>query len=173
MLYRWGNPWSYKSGTAEDKMLFDQHDVRWIPAGLPGAGHITAFNNGSGREYSSIIEIEPPIDGAGEYDLNDEGRFGPYELVWEYTAENKKDFYSGFISGATRLPSGNTFICEGATGRFFEVNSDGTTLWEYVNTFGGELDMEGRPNDAEEQARKLIKGGGERSFVENNACSGP
>ena len=97
------------------------------------------------------------MDGAGEYFLDDEGRFGPYELAWEYTAENKKDFYSGFISGATRLPNGNTFICEGATGRFFEVNPDGKTLWEHVNTFGGELDMEGRPNDAEEEARKLLR----------------
>ena len=48
LLYRWGNPWSYKSGTTEDKLLFDQHDVRWIPLGLPGAGHLTAFNNGRG-----------------------------------------------------------------------------------------------------------------------------
>ena len=169
LLYRWGNPWAYKSGTVEDKMLFDQHDVRWIPSGLPGAGHITAFNNGQGREYSSIIEIETPRDESGDYVLDDQGRFGPYELVWEYTAENKKDFYSGFISGATRLPNGNTFICEGATGRFFEVNRDGQTLWEHLNTFGGELNMEGLPNDAEEEARKLLKGGGERSFVENNA----
>ncbi len=153
LLYRWGNPWAYKSGTANDKMLFDQHDVRWIPQGCPGAGHITAFNNGQGREYSSIIEIEPPMDADGAYVLDDEGRFGPYQLFWEYTAENKKDFYSGFISGARRLRNGNTFICEGATGRLFEVNSAGETLWEHVNPFGGELTMDGHPNDAEQVAQ--------------------
>jgi hypothetical protein len=169
LLYRWGNPWSYKSGTANEKMLFDQHDVRWIPPGVPGAGHITAFNNGPGREYSSIIEIETPIDSDGGYSLDDEGRFGPYQFAWEYTAENKKDFYSSFISGATRLPNGSTFICEGATGRYFEVNSEGKTLWEHVNTFGGEIDSDGHPNEVEAEARKLLEGGGERSVVENNA----
>ena len=171
LLYRWGNPWSYKSGTTEDKILFDQHDVRWISQGAPGAGHITAFNNGQGREYSSIIEIETPMDEDGEYILDDEGRFGPYEFAWEYTAENKKDFYSHFISGATRLPNGNTFICEGATGRFFEVNSDGNTLWEHVNTLGGELDMEGRPNEVEKEAREIVEAKDERkkSFVDNTA----
>jgi hypothetical protein len=169
LLYRWGNSWSYKSGTSQEKMLFDQHDVRWIPPGLPGAGNITAFNNGSGREFSSVIEIEPPMDGDGSYILDDEGRYGPYQLAWEYTADNKKDFYSGFISGATRLPNGNTFICEGATGRYFEVNSEGNSLWEHTNTFGGELDMDGHPNDVEQEARKLLEGDGKRSFVENNA----
>ena len=170
LLYRWGNPWSYKSGTVEDKMLFDQHDVRWIPAGYPGAGHITAFNNGQGREYSSVIEIETPLDDDGDYILDDEGRFGPYELAWEYTAENKKDFYSSFISGARRLPNGNTLICEGATGRYFEVNSAGEKLWEHVNTLGGELSMEGLPNDAEKVAQEIVeKGEEEKSFVDNNA----
>jgi hypothetical protein len=170
LLYRWGNPWSYKSGTIKDKMLFDQHDVRWIPPGFPGAGHITAFNNGRGRDYSTVIEIETPMDEDGEYILDDEGRFGPYELAWEYTAETKEDFYSVFISGATRLPNGNTFICEGATGRFFEVNSEGKTLWEHVNTFGGELDREGRANDVEKEARRIVEAnGGTKSFVENNA----
>lgn len=167
LLYRWGNPWSYKSGTADDKMLFDQHDVRWIPPGFPGAGHLTAFNNGSGREYSSIPEVAPPFDREDGYLLDDEGRFGPYELEWEYTAEEKTDFYSSFISGAARLQNGNTMICEGATGRFFEVNSEGQILWQHINTLGGELDMDGRPQDVDAAARKAIEGKG--SFVENNA----
>ena len=110
------------------------------------------------------------MDEDGAYVLDDEGRFGPYELAWEYTAENKEDFHSGFISGATRLPNGNTFICEGATGRYFEVNSAGKILWEHVNTFGGELNMEGRPNDVEKEAQLIIESGeGNQSFVENNA----
>jgi hypothetical protein len=169
LLYRWGNPWSYKSGTSQEKMLFDQHDVRWIRPGLPGSGHLMAFNNGSGRQYSSIIEIEPPLDGEGGYTLDDEGRYGPYELAWEYTAENKEDFYSGFISGATRQPNGNTLICEGAKGRVFEVNSEGKILWEFVNPYGGELTQDGGPNDVQAEARKIVDGGGQRSFVENNA----
>ena len=170
LLYRWGNPWSYKSGTVENKKLFDQHDVRWIPTGFPGAGNITAFNNGHGREYSSIIEIQPPMDEDGDYILDDEGRYGPNDLTWEYTAENKKDFYSSFISGSTRLANGNTYICEGATGRFFEVNSEGKKLWELFNPYGGELSMEGRPHSVEDEARKIFESGeGTKSFVNNTA----
>ncbi len=169
LLYRWGNPWSYKSGAKEDKKLFDQHDVRWIPPGFPGAGNLTAFNNGTGREYSSIIEINPPLDPSRGYILDDDGRFGPQELAWEYTAENEKDFYSHFISGASRLPNGNTIICEGSTGRVFEVTPDGKTEWEFVNPYGGELTREGRPNDVQQQARLLAESRSERSVVDNNA----
>jgi len=143
--------------------------VRWIPRGLPGSGHLTAFNNGPGRGYSSIVEIELPRDADGGYILDDEGRFGPTDLAWEYTAENKKDFYSSFISGATRLPNGNTMICEGATGRFFEVNREGTKLWEHKNTFGGELSQDGRPIDVGQEARRLLDAKGQRSIVDNNA----
>jgi hypothetical protein len=101
--------------------------------------------------------------------LDDDGRFGPQELAWEYTAEDKKSFYSSFISGATRLPNGNTIICEGATGRLFEVTREGKTEWEYVNVFGGELTMDGRPNDVEQEARRLMGPKAKRSFVGNYA----
>ena len=72
-------------------MLFDQHDVRWIP---PGASREQATSplstTARGVSYSSIIEIETPMDEDGEYILDDEGRFGPYELAWEYTAETQE-----------------------------------------------------------------------------------
>jgi hypothetical protein len=37
------------------------------------------------------------------------------------------------ISGAQRLSNGNTLICEGTSGRFFEVDVTGNTVWKYVN----------------------------------------
>ena len=37
------------------------------------------------------------------------------------------------ISGAHRLPNGNTLICAGVRGTFFEVTPAGETVWEYVN----------------------------------------
>ena len=46
LLYRWGNPAAYKSGSRADQKLFYQHDPKWIPPGLPGAGNILVFNNG-------------------------------------------------------------------------------------------------------------------------------
>lgn len=169
LLYRWGNPWAYKSGTIEDKKLFDQHNLQWIPNGLPGAGNIICFNNGPGRDYSSITEISPPINADGDYVLNDTGTYGPEDLTWEYTAENKKDFYASFISGTSRLANGNTLICDGVAGRIFEVNTDGKTLWDFTQPFGGELDSNGRDSNLAEEAKGLVEGsGGRRNIVNNN-----
>jgi hypothetical protein len=42
------------------------------------------------------------------------------------------DFYSWYISGAQRLPNGNTIICSGSMGHLFEVTEEGSLVWEYV-----------------------------------------
>ena len=34
-----------------------------------------------------------------------------------------------------RLPNGNTLICEGPSGRVFEVTADKELVWEFVNPF--------------------------------------
>ena len=59
------------------------------------------------------------------------------KTVWEYRDHQVMNFWSGFISGAERLPNGNTLICEGAYGRFFEITPAGETVWEYNNPFTG------------------------------------
>jgi len=46
-------------------------------------------------------------------------------------------FYSFHISGAERLPNGNTLICEGAPGRIFEVTPKQEIVWEYINPIFG------------------------------------
>jgi hypothetical protein len=60
-------------------------------------------------------------------------------IVSEYNAEKSGrpiwTFFSHFISSAQRQPNGNTLICEGANGRFFEVTPSGEIVWEYVNPF--------------------------------------
>ncbi len=40
--------------------------------------------------------------------------------------------------GAQRLANGNTFICESAFGRLFEVTPEGETVWEYIIPFFNE-----------------------------------
>jgi hypothetical protein len=40
--------------------------------------------------------------------------------------------YSENISGAHRLPNGNTIICSGTIGRFLEVTTSGEIVWEYI-----------------------------------------
>ena len=137
ILYRWGNPEAYQTGTVTDKQLFFQHNTLWIAPGLPGAGNILVFNNGQQRpegDFSTIDELGAPMmESSGNYTLTPGSAYGPAELVWSYAAPIPTDFYSSFISGAQRLPNGNTLICSGATGTFFEIDSLGTVNWFYIS----------------------------------------
>lgn len=137
LLYRWGNPQYYRAGDVEDKKFYGQHDARWIEPGCPGEGHITVFHNGfrqPGENYSSVIEIVPPVDNNGNYYLEPGSAFGPDEPIWIYTAPNPTDFYASGQSGAQRLPNGNTLICS-ANGVFFEITYDKNIVWIYFNLF--------------------------------------
>jgi hypothetical protein len=142
ILYRWGNPAAYGRGAPAEKRLFYPHDVQWVPPGYPGEGHLTIFNNGSGRpegEWTSIEEIVPPLEVDGTYRLEAGKPWGPSEPVWSYRAEEPESFYAAFISGAHRLPNGNTFVTSGPQGRFFEVTADGETVWEFWNPYSGDI----------------------------------
>jgi len=135
LLYRWGNPQAYDRGTSANKKLFSQHDATWIDEGCPGEGSILVFNNGVGRGYSTVDEIITPVDENGEYYLAPGSAYGPSAQTWTYSPT--PSFYASHISGAWRLPSGNTLITNGETGKIFEVTPDGVTVWQY-NT-GGQL----------------------------------
>lgn len=139
ILYRWGNPQGYDGGSPDDQQLFYQHDVQWIEPGCPGEGNILVFNNGGIEQpYSSVDEITPPVDGNGHYPLPSPGEaHGPTAPSWSYLADPPVAFYSSFLSGATRLPNGNTLICAGDGGTFFEVTSDDDMVWEYINPVSG------------------------------------
>ena len=136
LLYRWGNPRTYNRGGNEEQVLFNQHSPQWIPEGRPDAGKIIVFNNGLGRpgiEYSSVEIIDPPRDEKGNYLLEKDKPFGPVVPEWQYTDSIATNFFSRNISGAQRLSNGNTLICEGANGKFFEVNKNKKIVWKYIN----------------------------------------
>jgi hypothetical protein len=142
LLYRWGNPAAYGRGSREDQRLFAQHDVRWIPEGAEGAGNLTILNNGLGRpdgQYTTVEEWTPPLEPDGRYALEPRAPFGPTEPRWVYRGDPPSDFFSPIISGAARLPNGNTLICEGTGGRFLEVTKEGEVVWEYRNPFSGDI----------------------------------
>jgi hypothetical protein len=145
-LYRWGNPQAYDRGDTTDQTLYGQHHPHWIEPGLPGAGNILVFNNGGDRPggaYSSVDEFTPPVDGNGDYTLDPGQAYGPDSLVWSYTATPTTDLFSGGLSGAQRLPNGNTLICEGrgtttnGAANFFEVTNAKQTVWQYINPVTG------------------------------------
>lgn len=151
IIYRWGNPANYGRGTAEDQKLFGQHHPRWTEAGLPGAGNITVFNNnfeGDDETYTRILELEPPLNNLNRYVMSEGGTFGPADPVWSYSNLEDPLFRSWFISGAHRLPNGNTLIDSGARGRIFEVTPEGDTVWDYWNPFAGPIENEFDQNTA-------------------------
>ena len=141
ILYRWGNPQSYQRGDQFSQKTFGQHDVHWVEAGLEGAGQILFYNNGSGRpagSFSTVEAIEVPETAPGTYYLEADSTYGPASAEWTYIASNPSNFYSPRISGAQRLPNGNTLICEGTEGRFFEVDMNGNFHWEYISPVTGQ-----------------------------------
>ena len=90
-------------------------------------GNLLLFDNGPHRldhtmTFSRIIEVD----------------LATKEIVWKYQERSEYEFYSPRISNARRLPNGNTLVCEGDFGRFFEVTSEGELVWEYVNPYFGE-----------------------------------
>jgi hypothetical protein len=134
LLYRWGNPQTYRAGDASDKQFFGQHGTIWIEEGCPGQGNLLVYNNGErNRAYSSVDEIITPIDHDGNYILQPGEAYGPDEPIWSFTTENPTDLHSMILSNAKRLPNGNTLLCSAQQGLFLEVTLEKEIVWEYRN----------------------------------------
>ncbi len=85
------------------------------------SGAILFFDNGnlrpgSSNPFSRALEIDPKTG----------------QEVWAYQDPNAPCFFSPYMGSAQRLWNGNTFICESAFGRLFEVTAEGTVVWEFV-----------------------------------------
>ncbi|MGJ8661782.1 MAG: aryl-sulfate sulfotransferase, partial [Bacteroidota bacterium] len=132
LLYRWGNPQTYNQGTASDQLLFRQHDTHWISDSLTDGGKILVFNNQIGSNYSQVNVINPPVDPNGNY-MYSGTSYLPLAFDYTYEAPIPTDFNAPNISGAQRLPNGNTLICDGPSGKFFEVDSAGNEVWNYIS----------------------------------------
>lgn len=89
-----------------------QHNPTFTPD-----DHVLVFDNG--HAGSRVIEVDPQTD----------------EVVWQYSGQPSQQFFSGHISGASRLASGNVLVCEGTSGRLFEVNRNRQVVWEWINPF--------------------------------------
>ncbi|MBW1673424.1 MAG: aryl-sulfate sulfotransferase, partial [Deltaproteobacteria bacterium] len=87
-------------------------------------GNILVFDNGAHRHgeiqsYSRVLEVNPKTN----------------EIEWEYKGNPSNEFVAAFLSGAQRLPNGNTLICEGPSGRIFEVTAEKELVWDFINPF--------------------------------------
>jgi hypothetical protein len=99
--------WAWGSGE-----LSGPHDAQVLEN-----GNILLFDNGLGRDWSRVIEMDPLTR----------------TIVWEYRAAVPQDFYSRTKGSCQRLPNGNTLIANSDNGEAFEVTSDGETVWKYVS----------------------------------------
>ncbi len=103
-----------------DRDLDRQHEARMIPLGEPGAGTVQIFDNGLNNRVryrqSAILEIDPVTE----------------EIVWRYDAE---EFFSPTAGVGQRLPGGNTVIASSRSGRLFEIDRHGDTVWQWEPLF--------------------------------------
>jgi hypothetical protein len=136
IVYRYGNPRNYKRGTLQDQVLWGQHDARWLD---DDGRRIMIFNNGMGRpggNASSVDEIEVSFNEDGTYRRHPDSAFAPSRPFVVYPKFLSSLFFAQNISGATRLPNGNTLSCLGNPGTFVESTPDGEEVWRYVNPAG-------------------------------------
>ena len=89
-----------------------QHNPTWLPN-----GNILIFDNGN--DASRVIEVDPKKG----------------EIAWTFRGAPPQQFYSGHISGVSHLPSANLLVCEGTSGRLFEVTRRHEVVWEWINPF--------------------------------------
>ena len=96
-------------------LVAQQHDPSFTED-----GNLLCFDNGNIRpssiHHSRIVEYDPKTK----------------DLVWSYVDSMPPAFFSPYMGSVERLWNGNTFICESAFGRLFEVTPEGETVWEYV-----------------------------------------
>jgi hypothetical protein len=80
------------------------------------------YSNGKTEKQSVVYELKLPDNFTLSPDTDNE----PLE-VWSYT---HPELYSEKVSGAVRLPNGNTLITEGDFG-IWEVSESGEVVWQF------------------------------------------
>jgi len=138
--------------------IIGQHMAHMIPKGLPGEGNMLILDNGGQAGYGALIQGLRDANGnplgtwpntfrmfSRVLEINPVTK----QVVWEYKQPrlsedldgdgkilgNEKLFFSNLMSGAQRLPNGNTLITESDPGRVFEVTTSGKVVWEYAPTW--------------------------------------
>ena len=131
IVWRMGPDFSASRELRAIRQIIGQHHPHLIPKGLPGAGNLLVFDNGGSSGYGFASPIAPEGRGAFQRATSRVLEINPVtlQLVWSYTNAR---FFSTNISGAQRLPNGNTLITAGAGGRMFEVTREGAVVWEYM-----------------------------------------
>lgn len=98
--------WSFGPGVIDR-----QHHASLLPG-----GNVLVFDNGRGRGWSRVVEVDP----AGE-------------LAWAWSGEPPATLFSRLQGGAEPLRNGNVLVTESQEGRVYEVTPEGAIVWQFVN----------------------------------------
>lgn len=80
-------------------------------------GHLLILDNNAPNGFSRVFEFDPLTQ----------------QVVWDYAGTPDNGFDTDVCGAVQRLPGGHTLITESTGGRAFEVDRDGTIVWEYRN----------------------------------------
>jgi len=136
LLYRWGNPQTYRQGDAEDQILFFPHDAHWVDRNLkvdhPDYGKILIFNNRINELYSTVELLNPIFDSSvWNYSFSEDSLWWSIRPDKTIMHPDTFSLHSTAVSSAQILNNENILILSGRTGYAFELTPDGSVVWEY------------------------------------------
>ncbi|WP_418502164.1 aryl-sulfate sulfotransferase [Flagellimonas sp.] len=117
LIYRFGNPNAYRDNVSERLFTNNHHP------NLFEDGKMLIFSNGDELEQSTVYELELPIELTQKSIPN---LITP-NILWSFP---DSELYSPKVSGAVRLPNGNTLITEGDYG-IWKVTPEGEVVWKF------------------------------------------
>ncbi len=117
LIYRFGNPTTQNDETSERIFVNNHFPNLFEPSKM------LIFTNGGDLGRSTVYELRLPEELAQQTipDLTFP------EILWSFT---DSELYSPKVSGAVRLPNGNTLITEGDYG-IWEVTDTGKVVWKF------------------------------------------
>lgn len=107
--------WDY-SGEEDGYSLEFPHEGEMIPEGLPGAGNILIFDNGSVRKFTRVIEINPITK----------------KTIWSYS--DPGNFFNPYAGSHKRLKNSDTYISDDESSKAFIVDKKGRIKWQYKDS---------------------------------------
>ena len=117
LVYRFGNPSTY--GDLDSERLFrNNHHPN-----LFESGKFMIFSNGGELGQSTVYEMKLP---EALYQQSIPKNIAP-QVTWSFS---NHELFADRVSGAVRLPNGNTMITEGDYG-IWEVTMDGEVVWKF------------------------------------------
>lgn len=138
LMYRWGNPQTYRQGIAADQRLFFQHDSHWVDNLVDPSNtyydKVALFNNRIADNFSTgqILSLPEFDETTWSYPMNGD-RWGPENF--DKTIVHPIDIellHSTIVSGIQVLPNENILLCSGRQGYYFELNVANEVVWEYI-----------------------------------------